>query len=130
MRRNFKLEDAAKYPFYWRSGNRIEIESVLKTHSDGSFLIRSARDQSLCLSLKYHKVYHLKLVEDTDGIVKIGHGNQYPSIKYFMEELNTNRHSLKIIGTSQNSQAITLQFPVEPESKAEETYVTSPPVSV
>jgi len=54
-KRYFKLEDAAQYQFYWRKGNRVEIENLLKTHSDGSFLIRLARDQSLCLSLKYHK---------------------------------------------------------------------------
>merc|ERR1711974_185196 len=98
-----KLEDAAQYQFYWRKGNRVDVENLLKSHSDGSFLIRLARDQSLCLSLKYNKVYHLKLVEDADGLVKIGHGNQYPSIKYFMEELNTNRHSLKILGANQKS---------------------------
>ena len=75
------------------------------------------------------KVYHLKLVEDSDGLVKIGHGNQYPSIKYFMEELNTNRHALKILGANQKSETITLQFPIPPENAPEEeNYITMPPV--
>ena len=60
----FKLEDATKYPFYWKSGNRVDIETTLRTHSDGTFLVRLARDRSLCLSVKVHKVYHLKLVEE------------------------------------------------------------------
>ena len=66
--------------------------------------------------------------QDTDGIVKIGHGNQYPSIKYFMEELKTNSHSLKILGDNGQSQIISLQFPLEPVYDEEEPYVTMGPV--
>ena len=67
---HFKLEDASKYCFYWKSGNRIDIEATLRTHSDGTFLVRLARDRSLCLSVKADKVYHLKLVEEGIGKLK------------------------------------------------------------
>jgi len=123
------LDEAAQYKFYWRDVNRVEIETILKTRSDGSYCVRLARDQSLCLSVKHHKIFHLKLVEDDDGFVKIGHGNRYASIKYFMEELNTNRHSLKILDSTGKSEMVALLFPVEPEipeAGPEDPYITMP----
>ena len=86
------------------------------------------RDKKYLTKINSQFIINAYSNQDTDGIVKIGHGNQYPSIRYFMEELKTNSHSLKILGDNGQSQIISLQFPLEPVYDEEEPYVTMGPV--
>ena len=70
------FKDAENYEFYWQNTNRTFIEEKLNHSRNGTFIVREASDKSLCLSLKYEIVLHLKFVVDEDGIVRIGHGNR------------------------------------------------------
>ena len=43
----------SEYAFYWPYGDRTKIESILKKESDGTFCLRRAKDDSLCLTFKH-----------------------------------------------------------------------------
>jgi hypothetical protein len=110
------MEEVRKLRCFWGTEKREVIEKTLRPESDGSYCLRQARDGSICLSMKYIKVHHLKLVVDKEGIVSIGLGQKFPSIRYFLDELATKQLPIKLQKDDKQSVTVTLQFPINPSA--------------
>jgi len=110
----------SEYGFYWPYGDRTKIESILKKESDGTFCLRRAKDDSLCLTFKHRDIYHLKLIEK-NGDWRIGVGHTFPNVKEFFDALQSKTFEIKYLNQSRNNAVLMLQFYLERDLRAIES---------